>query len=40
MESLRRPRAARRLTFNVFIDTTLLSGLGNTSALTAVTLNA
>ena len=34
------PPPAERLTFNVFIDTTLLSGLGNTSALTAVTLNA
>lgn len=34
------PPPAERLTFNVFIDTTLLSSLGNTSALTAVTLNA
>lgn len=34
------PPPAERLTFNVFIDTTLLSGLGNTSALTAATLNA
>jgi phage tail sheath protein FI len=34
------PPPAERLTFNVFIDSTLLSGLGNTSALTAVTLNA
>jgi phage tail sheath protein FI len=34
------PPPAERLTFNVYIDTTLLSGLGNTSALTAVTLNA
>jgi uncharacterized protein len=34
------PPPAERLTFNVFIDTTLLSGLGNTNALTAVTLNA
>jgi hypothetical protein len=34
------PPPAERLTFNVFIDTTLLSALGNTSTLTAVTLNA
>jgi Bacteriophage tail sheath protein len=34
------PPPAERLTFNVFIDTTLLSGLGKTSALTAATLNA
>jgi uncharacterized protein len=34
------PPPAERLTFNVYIDSTLLSGLGNTSALTAVTLNA
>src|SRR3984957_965558 len=34
------PPPAERLTFNVYIDTTLLNGLGNTSALTAVTLNA
>lgn len=34
------PPPAERLTFNVFIDTTLLSSLGNTSALTAATLNA
>ncbi|HLK85059.1 MAG TPA: phage tail sheath subtilisin-like domain-containing protein [Candidatus Binataceae bacterium] len=34
------PPPAERLTFNVYIDTTLLSGLGNTNALTAVTLNA
>jgi phage tail sheath protein FI len=34
------PPPAERLTYNVFIDTTLLSALGNTSALTAVTLNA
>lgn len=34
------PPPAERLTFNVYIDTTLLSALGNTSALTAATLNA
>jgi uncharacterized protein len=34
------PPPAERLTFNVYIDTTLLSGLGNINALTAVTLNA
>src|SRR5260370_6799629 len=34
------PPPAERLTFNVFIHTTLLTGLGNTTALTAVTLNA
>jgi phage tail sheath protein FI len=34
------PPPAERLTFNVYIDSTLLSGLGNTTALTAVTLNA
>ena len=34
------PPPAERLTFNVYIDSTLLSGLGNTSALTAVTQNA
>ncbi|HVB82179.1 MAG TPA: phage tail sheath subtilisin-like domain-containing protein [Candidatus Binataceae bacterium] len=34
------PPPAERLTFNVYIDSTLLSGLGNTNALTAVTLNA
>ncbi len=35
------PPPAERLTYNVFIDVTLLqSGLGNTAALTAVTLNA
>ncbi|HEV7989906.1 MAG TPA: phage tail sheath subtilisin-like domain-containing protein [Candidatus Binataceae bacterium] len=34
------PPPAERLTFNVYIDSTLLSGLGDTNALTAVTLNA
>jgi uncharacterized protein len=34
------PPPAERLTFNVYIDSTLLSGLGNSNALTAVTLNA
>ena len=34
------PPPAERLTFNVYIDSTLLSGLGDSNALTAVTLNA
>lgn len=34
------PPPAERLTFNVYIDSTLLSSLGDTSALTATTLNA